>query len=76
MYNFHKTCCLLIEFVIFAQDEYKLNYHRLEIGHKSSTLKKIFGSCAAMVGLIEQGSSPVQTAKIVKLKLQEIEAFF
>jgi len=41
----------------------KLNYHPREIGHKSSTLIKIFGRSAVTEGFAEQGSSPVQTAK-------------
>ncbi|MBS9461056.1 hypothetical protein KIM67_01445 [Flagellimonas sp. 389] len=50
----------------FASDENKLSYQSLKIGHKSSTLMKIFGRSATSIGLAEQGSSPVQTASKIK----------
>ena len=56
----------MIQITIFAPDENKLDYNPRELGHKSSTLIKIFGSCTAMGGLTEQGYSPVQTAKLLK----------
>ncbi len=44
----------------------KRNYYLRELVHKSSTLMKIFGRSATATGLVEQGSSPVQTASKFK----------
>ncbi len=56
----------------FCIGRIKMNYNPRELGHKSSTIKKIFGRSATATGLAKQGSSPVQTAK----SSQILESFF
>jgi len=48
----------------FCIGRIKMNYNPRELGHKSSTIKKIFGRSATATGLAKQGSSPVQTAEL------------
>ncbi len=59
----------------FCIGRIKMNYNPRELGHKSSTIKKIFGRSATATGLAKQGSSPVQTALDTEA-FQEIERLF